>query len=221
LTPVEQWHAVWDILFPRKPRPTNPYLGSLIEEFIDIVRDFWKQEGPRIITNLLHHSSHTGGNGMLYGLLLDLLDEVRVQFGQRHVFPETMGPHRSDNHSSTHRRQSFPREGPHPRQITSSIASVELVETISAVPDTSFSPSTIPTWNHFNNFEPFATIERPNETQCPGDSHSQSGLILDNPGSNTDYFHVGAATAYRPGFYDSPSFPLAWEQFNHIAISQA
>lgn len=93
LSPVEQWYAVWDILFTKETRPDNPYLGTVLEETVRMIRVFSRQEAPQIVPAFLQSKqirAATVGGG-LESLLIELLDEVQARFEQRTREPSNTG----------------------------------------------------------------------------------------------------------------------------------
>ncbi|KAH7123372.1 hypothetical protein B0J13DRAFT_153049 [Dactylonectria estremocensis] len=49
LSTREQWYEIWSRLFPDATRPGSPYLGSMLEETIYLIRDHWTQERSRLL----------------------------------------------------------------------------------------------------------------------------------------------------------------------------
>ncbi|KAH7130909.1 hypothetical protein EDB81DRAFT_807673 [Dactylonectria macrodidyma] len=84
LTQVDQWFAIWDILFKDKSRPANPYLGTVMEETMRMIRVFSRQEAPQLVPAVLESNKMPGReDGNLVPLLLDLLEKVQDRFEQR------------------------------------------------------------------------------------------------------------------------------------------
>lgn len=84
LSRAEKWFTVWDIIFKNEPRPSNPYVGTVVEETIGMIRDFWKLEGPQIVPAFLESlQTRATDDSNLVSLLMHLLDEVKVRFEQR------------------------------------------------------------------------------------------------------------------------------------------
>lgn len=52
LSQTEQWYGVWDILFKDVPRPSTPYLGTLVHETMEMLREFWRKEGASITAEI-------------------------------------------------------------------------------------------------------------------------------------------------------------------------
>jgi hypothetical protein len=77
----EQWFAVWDIVFPRTPRPDSAWLTGDVELLVAAVRQWWACKGQSVIAEFLEHKKLTGyevrdeeaGLEALYG---DVLDQV-------------------------------------------------------------------------------------------------------------------------------------------------
>ncbi|KAH8881379.1 hypothetical protein GQ53DRAFT_773336 [Thozetella sp. PMI_491] len=83
LTPIKQWDQIWEILFKDAPIPSNRYLGSMFEETISMMRDFWKTEGGDIVPDLIQRANSPGKSEEISALLGDLFNEVQVRFEQR------------------------------------------------------------------------------------------------------------------------------------------
>ncbi|KAK0639791.1 hypothetical protein B0T16DRAFT_395454 [Cercophora newfieldiana] len=196
LPPVDQWHTIWNILFPGQPKSTSPYLGSLIEESIDILRGFWQQEGGLIISSVLRRTERAEDNEFVSGLLLAVFDEMQVQLGQK--YHDTSGPHR---------RLSFPVDEPQP---FSGAGNAQQVDAMSTTPILQAPATPVFIWGNLNN----RILTIPSETQDAGNSNSD--LINLFPGDasfNHDYHNAGTAarttpTASRPRAYDTSFFSL-------------
>jgi hypothetical protein len=52
----EQWFAMWDIIFPGRPRPSSAYLDHSLSEDICHYREFVERHGPDIITQEIQAS---------------------------------------------------------------------------------------------------------------------------------------------------------------------
>ena len=87
LSKSEQWYEVWDILFKGEKRPQSPYAGTMVQETIGMLRDFWKQEGPQIVPVFLENKRVQGcqhcDSWDLNQLLTDLFDEVQDRCEQK------------------------------------------------------------------------------------------------------------------------------------------
>jgi hypothetical protein len=232
LSPVEQWQAVWDILFPGTPKPTSPYLGSQIEESISILRDFWKQEGQQIVADVLRDSEQTVRNNQpLPGLLFDLFDEVQVRLSRR--LCENNGPYHFDNYPTTHRQRSLPLEESHLLQTAIPASMIAFpIQPVSAMSDAILPPSVIPaSWDDFSgDLGLFATPTKLDETQHSSTEQTSldSATLLSNVGSSNGNYQPGITLRDRPpaqrsGLIDSPlSFPaLPWDQLIQVGILQA
>jgi hypothetical protein len=56
----DQWHEVFDIIFPRVPRPTSVYLDPELSEDLDVFVNFLTAQGPKIILEMVNQSALTG-----------------------------------------------------------------------------------------------------------------------------------------------------------------
>lgn len=50
-TVTEQWFDVWDVIFPGVPRPRSAYLGNRLEYPMGMLRRFWDERGPGIVSS--------------------------------------------------------------------------------------------------------------------------------------------------------------------------
>ncbi|KAK3370806.1 hypothetical protein B0T24DRAFT_627080 [Lasiosphaeria ovina] len=87
LSPVDQWYDVWHIVFGKDaPRPSNPFLGSIVEETMGMFREFWTAKGPEIISRFLEARSRptaAKNYSELRSLLIELFSEVGDQFDRK------------------------------------------------------------------------------------------------------------------------------------------
>ncbi|KAH7121604.1 hypothetical protein EDB81DRAFT_891173 [Dactylonectria macrodidyma] len=80
----EQWYIIWNILFEDQDKTRNPYLGSLVEEAIDITRTYLKKEGSAVISKVLQRNEQLIGGDCSYGqLFFQLLDAARDNVEQK------------------------------------------------------------------------------------------------------------------------------------------
>ncbi|CAG9981209.1 unnamed protein product [Clonostachys byssicola] len=54
VAPSEMYFDLWDTLFDKETRPSNPYRGPVFLETIAALRDFWETEKWSIITNIIN-----------------------------------------------------------------------------------------------------------------------------------------------------------------------
>lgn len=133
LKPRDQWYAVWVILFPQTPPPSNPYLGSPMAEVSNIILKYWGQKGQRIADTLFpsaqlpeFHKNHSK-------ILKELLDQVQEEFGP----PKHEGSNTRCRSSATqpgsHTQHNITQEGHHPAPSTTSISPLESAKTNATV----------------------------------------------------------------------------------------
>ncbi|KFA81339.1 hypothetical protein S40288_08309 [Stachybotrys chartarum IBT 40288] len=80
-TAQEQWYEVWGILFKGVPEPSQPYLGTVFQETLGMMRDFWKQEGGQAGTDFLQsHGASFDGVYNMETLFVELFDHLRALF---------------------------------------------------------------------------------------------------------------------------------------------
>ncbi|KAK4450889.1 hypothetical protein QBC34DRAFT_348432 [Podospora aff. communis PSN243] len=185
LPAIDQWNDMWDILFPGKPRPLTPYLGSTVEESLVMVRGVLEKEGRQMIPELLDDKS-LARNGDLY--VLDILDTAIVRIGQR--FRSTGGEICSNDNSPT--RQSSGRR-PLSGSASMPVAATEPADQGSEGRQSLFSQMELPAWDTLS-FSQSSTLEENemevaqvsspsgNESAAGGTSHSfQAYLSDENP----------------------------------------
>ena len=56
LPEADQWFAIWDIIFPGRPRPSSPYIDAKLSEDLCRFREFAEADGPDIMTAEMQHS---------------------------------------------------------------------------------------------------------------------------------------------------------------------
>ncbi|KAK7419737.1 hypothetical protein QQX98_003109 [Neonectria punicea] len=113
LSPTQQWHTIWDILFGTAPRPHNPYIGTVVEETVAMMRTFWEMQGKQIVWDRLHRQQVSDRNDDdLRSILVDVFDDFQVRFAQstRGWGPTrnaTNSPDTSGNSSAAHSEHDF------------------------------------------------------------------------------------------------------------------
>ncbi|GAB1317912.1 hypothetical protein MFIFM68171_08122 [Madurella fahalii] len=55
LPEADQWFAIWDIIFPGRPRPSSPYIDAELSEDLCRFREFAEADGPDIMTAEMQH----------------------------------------------------------------------------------------------------------------------------------------------------------------------
>lgn len=81
LNPVEQWYSIWELIFPGVEPPQNAHVGSKVTEMLGMLRDFWKNEGHRIIPGLVRPSSTQPlAEADIQSLMTQMLDKVQDHF---------------------------------------------------------------------------------------------------------------------------------------------
>lgn len=81
LNPVEQWYGIWELIFPDVQAPTNAHVGSIVTEMVGMLKDFWKNEGQRIMPSLVKPSPNRPiGDEDLQMLMVQMLDKVQDHF---------------------------------------------------------------------------------------------------------------------------------------------
>lgn len=72
LSEEEQWFAIWDILFARRPRPNSAYMDSDISEDLCSFREYWRNHGEAFLAQELQ------GNG--HGARAEISDDERRRY---------------------------------------------------------------------------------------------------------------------------------------------
>ncbi|KAH6972585.1 hypothetical protein EDB80DRAFT_743733, partial [Ilyonectria destructans] len=83
LSPDQQWYAIWDILFEPASRPQDPYLGTITDETVGMMREFWEKQGDTIVRDVLDSAqipSRDRDRGELHELLIGIFKEVQARF---------------------------------------------------------------------------------------------------------------------------------------------
>jgi hypothetical protein len=82
-----QWFSIWDALFPDEPRPEDPYgpfLRSIAEEIMGVMRNFWKAEFPDFVREYLREQYLDHGQvDYISVLFLNMMDALQVRFNER------------------------------------------------------------------------------------------------------------------------------------------
>lgn len=100
LAPSEQWYEIWDIIFGDEPRPSKPHLDSVLEETLNMIRDFWKEEGHQVVLEFLHGKQVQPRHGdNLVLLLTSLFEEARGRFKEKARQSGSMGRRHHDSGS--------------------------------------------------------------------------------------------------------------------------
>ncbi|RKL41187.1 hypothetical protein BFJ72_g5615 [Fusarium proliferatum] len=99
MSPTDQWHEIWVILFGESDVTPKPLLEGVVKEMTSIIRDIWSKDGGQIV------SKHVQARGMpacpdqLLSLLPDLLDSVEDRFGNEQA-RETLSRQIADTQES-------------------------------------------------------------------------------------------------------------------------
>ncbi|KAG4281282.1 hypothetical protein FPRO06_10187 [Fusarium proliferatum] len=99
MSPTDQWHEIWVILFGESDVTPKPLLEGVVKEMTSIIRDIWSKDGGQIV------SKHVQARGMpacpdqLLSLLPDLLDSVEDRFGNEQA-RETLSRQIADTQDS-------------------------------------------------------------------------------------------------------------------------
>lgn len=81
LSPTRQWYSIWSLIFEDAEAPRNPYLGSMVSETLGMLRDFWKQEGQRLIPGLVRQNPDRAiAEDDLQEFMLNMLNKVEDHF---------------------------------------------------------------------------------------------------------------------------------------------
>jgi hypothetical protein len=84
LSSSEQWYTILQVLFKDTAKKPDPYLGTVVEETVGMMRDHWEQDGTDIIRDVLKRKSIPNRcAGHLSGLMKDLFSEVQARFEQK------------------------------------------------------------------------------------------------------------------------------------------
>lgn len=82
-TQEEKWHEIWRLLFREDSGGKNAFLGTLTEETIGIIREFWEQKSYQILPAYLASRGIEDDLGAgINSLFIDLLGEVQVGLKQ-------------------------------------------------------------------------------------------------------------------------------------------
>jgi hypothetical protein len=83
LTQEEKWHEIWRLLFREESSGKNAFLGTVTEETIGIIRDFWEQKSFQILpAYLATRGIEDDLAADINSLFMDLLGEVQVGLKQ-------------------------------------------------------------------------------------------------------------------------------------------
>lgn len=84
LSSSEQWYTILKVLFKDTTKKPNPYVGTVVEETVGMMRDHWEQDGADIIHDVLERKNIPNQcAGHLSVLMKDLFDEVQKRFEQK------------------------------------------------------------------------------------------------------------------------------------------
>ncbi|KAH6867278.1 hypothetical protein B0T10DRAFT_611888 [Thelonectria olida] len=90
LSPEDQWHKIWKILFGYSDIMQNPHLESVVEEVFGIVRGFYEKDGHKIVAGFVKSRGLPSENiGLLHPLLMELLDSTQTNVKQGPNEPTT------------------------------------------------------------------------------------------------------------------------------------
>lgn len=83
LSSSEQWYTIWRIIFGGATKKPNPYLGTVVEETVGMMKDYWQQEGDEIVRDVLAGKQISTECAETSTLLKDLFAEVQARFEQK------------------------------------------------------------------------------------------------------------------------------------------
>lgn len=81
----EQWYEVWDVVFPRHPRPQSVSIGNYVEEMVPLLRDLWNEKQAEIISGVM--DTRSGHSEVDRRLLAEIMGSVFDRFQEETARP--------------------------------------------------------------------------------------------------------------------------------------
>ncbi|CAH0052603.1 unnamed protein product [Clonostachys solani] len=78
-TPVAEWRNIWRILFKDEPQSRDPLLGTMVEETVQMIKEFWKNEGNQITEQFLKEKG-VGANDTVQSNMSELFEVAHERF---------------------------------------------------------------------------------------------------------------------------------------------
>lgn len=105
-SPEEQWCKIWETLFPDRPIPNNACLGSVVDEGLGMIRQFWVRQGSSLVSKHLDLLQCRRINGcQLDRIVMRLLDDACGQLKQEVL--ESEGCDEATHHSMEEMPEEF------------------------------------------------------------------------------------------------------------------
>lgn len=73
----EQWFDVWDVIFPKRPRPQSALIGNYVEEMVPLLRNLWNEKRNEIISDVIETRNERNIDS---GLLAEIMGSVFDRF---------------------------------------------------------------------------------------------------------------------------------------------
>ncbi|VUC20655.1 unnamed protein product [Clonostachys rosea] len=80
-TPVAEWRNIWRILFKDEPQSRDPLLGTMVEETVQMIKEFWKNEGNQITEQFLRDKG-VGADDTVQNNMSELFEVAHERFEQ-------------------------------------------------------------------------------------------------------------------------------------------
>ncbi|CAH0018374.1 unnamed protein product [Clonostachys rhizophaga] len=80
-TPVAEWRNIWRILFKDEPQSRDPLLGTMVEETVQMIKEFWKNEGNQITEQFLKEKG-VGADDTVQNNMSELFEVAHERFEQ-------------------------------------------------------------------------------------------------------------------------------------------
>ena len=91
----QQWHDMWDIIFPDEPKPKSIYVGSYLEEVMPVLRVFWNDKQSDIISRVAQNQNSEGlDDQTVRTIMRSLFDRFEEEMASTSPTPATNMQHR-------------------------------------------------------------------------------------------------------------------------------
>ncbi|KAF4954452.1 hypothetical protein FGADI_5231 [Fusarium gaditjirri] len=80
MSPTDQWHEIWILLFGESDITPKPLLDGVVKEMTGIIRDIWSKDGNQIVSKHIQTQGMPASSDQLLSLVPELLDSVEDRF---------------------------------------------------------------------------------------------------------------------------------------------
>ncbi|KAK9775000.1 putative C2H2-type domain-containing protein [Seiridium cardinale] len=77
----EQWHIIWDVIFPGVEHPKSPFMGNPQTEAVSLLRDLWNRRGADILASVPDNGRFSPVDMSAHMVMERLFDQLEEESG--------------------------------------------------------------------------------------------------------------------------------------------